>query len=550
MNCRTCAVIPTFNHSRALPEIVERLHAHGLAVFVVDDGSTEPARSAVAALAEREYVVLHRLDRNRGKGAAVIAGLRLAAARGFTHAVQIDADGQHNLDDLPHLLAESRANPDALVSGAPVFDATMPRSRRLGRWLTHVWVFVETLSFAISDSMCGFRVYPIEPTLRLAGDRRVGSRMDFDTEIMVRLFWRGVRPVMVPVNVTYPAGNTSNFRLLRDNVRISWMHTRLVFAMPFHLPAMLAQRRARGRSHWALLAERGSYLGLRFLALAYRLLGRSGCLLALSPIVFYFFVTDPQRRLWSRRFLARAYAARGEAVTPTLLDVYRHFMSFAAQAVDVFGAWIGALRPGAVVSDDPIELQRLAADPRGAVLVVSHLGNAELSRALLDERLRSRITVLVHTRHAENYNRVVREFRPEAASRVIEVTDIGPDTAVALKDRVERGEWIAIAGDRSPVLSRERIVKLPFLGKEAPFPQGPWILAFLLECPVYVLWCCREGHGWRLTLKPLVERIHLPRGSRQMALSDVARRYVTELEAICLKYPFQWFNFFDFWAES
>src|SRR5262249_41031442 len=151
---------------------------------------------------------------NQGKGGAVAAGLRHALARGFTHAVQVDADGQHDLSQLASLIEAALAQPDALVSGYPVFDATVPRARLISRWLTHVCVCVDTLSLQIRDSMCGFRVYPIAETLAVLDTETVGQRMDFDPEIMVRLFWRGVPVVQIPVSVSYPKGNASNFRVL------------------------------------------------------------------------------------------------------------------------------------------------------------------------------------------------------------------------------------------------------------------------------------------------------------------------------------------------
>jgi len=559
---RVCAVIPVFRHYQRLPAVIAALRAYDLPVIVVDDGNAEPARSAIQALAApADGVTVCRFDHNRGKGAAVIAGIRRAATDGFTHVLQVDADGQHDLTAVPAFLDQARTHPEALVTGAAVFDDSVPLGRRLGRWLTHVWVYVETLSFAVSDSMCGFRIYPLAVTLPLLAEEPIGGRMDFDTDVLVRLVWRGVQPVMLPVRVTYPAGNVSNFDMLRDNWRITCMHTRLVFAMVGRLPSVVAHRprpaaspaahrRLSEGSHWAQLAERGSYWGLRFLAAAYRLLGRRGCLVVLSPIVFYFYATDGARRRWSRIYLARAFAAAGMGRTPGAFDVYRHFHSFAARAVDVFAAWIGAVRPAAVAIDDPAAVQQLAADTRGAVLVVSHHGNAELSRAVLDQDVRRRITVLAHTRHAENYNRLLREFRPEAAARIIQVTEIGPETAVELKERVQRGEWIAIAGDRSPVLSHDRVVRIPFLGTPAPFPQGPWLLAFLLECPVYVLLCWRESKGWRLSLNRIAERVDLPRAERIEAMVRTGRGYVAQLEKACREHPFQWFNFFDFWAES
>jgi glycosyltransferase involved in cell wall biosynthesis len=240
---KVCAIVPSHDHWQAVGGVVARLRAAGLPVFVIDDGSNEPARSVLAGLQdEAGGVVVSRLARNQGKGGAVMEGFRLALAAGFTHAVQVDADGQHDLDALGGLLALSDRHSDALISGRPIYDGSVPLGRRLGRWLTHVWVWIETLSFRIGDSMCGFRVYPLAAVDRLLARDRLGRHMDFDPEIMVRLFWRGTPIVMLPIKVVYPTDNTSNFDLLRDNWRITKMHTRLVIAMLLHLPSILLHR--------------------------------------------------------------------------------------------------------------------------------------------------------------------------------------------------------------------------------------------------------------------------------------------------------------------
>jgi predicted LPLAT superfamily acyltransferase len=549
MTFTPCALLPSFNHWQALPGIVAEVRRLGLPVFIIDDGNSEPGASALAALAAPDAgVVVHRLDRNLGKGGAVMAGFRLATAAGFSHAVQIDADGQHDLAALPRLLAAAAQHPEAVVSGAPIYDSSIPTGRKIGRWITHIWVFIETLSFRLTDTMCGFRVYPLAAVTALLAEATLGQRMDFDTEIMVRLFWRGVAPVMVPVRVSYPPGNPSNFDLWRDNLRISRMHTLLVLTLLWRLPRILAHRPppTGPKPHWAQLFERGSLWGLRFSALVFRRLGRRGCLVMLAPVVLYFFMTGRAQRTASRDYLARVLGRR-----PGWFDGFRHFMDFAERALDNLAAWIGATPAGALDLAEAEALQRIAADPQGGLLVVSHHGNPELVRALVDNGLRERLSVLVHTRHAENYNRILSEFRPEAASRLIQVTEIGPDTAIHLKTCVERGEWVAIAADRIPVLSRGRVSRVPFLGAPAAFSHGPWLLAALLECPVYLLFCRRTGPGrWQVSLDRFADRIVLPRGNRDGALTACIERYAERLATECRKAPRQWYNFFDFWAEA
>jgi len=233
---RLCAVIPSYRHVTALPALSQALLQHCEAVIIVDDGNEEPAHAAIAALhAPERGVDVIRLDENGGKGAAMMAGFRAAIARGFSHALQIDADGQHDVADAPKFVAASRAAPKAMICGQAMYDASVPKSRKFGRYITHFWVWVETMSLDIADSMCGYRLYPLAPVGKIIGRTHIGARMDFDTEMAVHMHWRGVRVINLPTQVIYPPGNVSNFEMLADNVRISLMHTRLVLQAPFRV---------------------------------------------------------------------------------------------------------------------------------------------------------------------------------------------------------------------------------------------------------------------------------------------------------------------------
>ena len=233
---RLCALIPTYRHVKALPALTDALRPHCETVLIIDDGNDEPARGLIAALhAPERGVEVLRLDANAGKGAAMLAGFRAAIAGGFTHALQIVADGQHDVADAGRFVAAARAHPAALICGTPMYDASAPRARKIGRYVTHFWVWVETFSFDIVDSMCGFRVYPLAAVAHVMERASIGARMDFDTEIAVRLHWRGTPIVNLPTRVIYPPGNVSNFQMLEDNLRITWMHTRLVLQAPFRV---------------------------------------------------------------------------------------------------------------------------------------------------------------------------------------------------------------------------------------------------------------------------------------------------------------------------
>ena len=238
-----CAVIPVFDHEHAVGSMVAPLRQQGLTVFLVDDGSGPACAAALKRLADADANVhLLRLPQNQGKGAAVMAGLTAAAAAGFSHALQIDADGQHDPTDLPRFVAAADVDPQSLVCGRPVFDASIPRHRFYLRYLTHVMVWLNTLSFDIPDSMCGLRVYPLPVVLPILTAEPPGRRMDFDSEVLVRLHWHGVRMQWLPTRVCYPLDGISHFRLVRDNWLITRMHTRLFFGMLRRSPRLLARK--------------------------------------------------------------------------------------------------------------------------------------------------------------------------------------------------------------------------------------------------------------------------------------------------------------------
>jgi glycosyltransferase involved in cell wall biosynthesis len=237
-----CVVIPVFNHEHAIGNVVAGIREQGLPVLLVDDGCSAACLQVLQQLSTQSDVTLLRHATNRGKGAAVCTGLHAAHERRFTHALQIDADGQHTLADVRRFVEEARAFPDSVICGRPVFDASIPKSRYYGRYLTHALVWLETLSFDIIDSMCGFRIYPLVETLAMLERSGVGARMDFDTEILVRLHWREVPLRWLATAVRYPQDGVSHFRMFFDNARMTALHIRLTMGMLLRLPLLLARK--------------------------------------------------------------------------------------------------------------------------------------------------------------------------------------------------------------------------------------------------------------------------------------------------------------------
>ncbi len=236
---RPLVVIPVYDHEHAIGAMVDGVRAEGQTCLLVDDGSRPSCAVVLRQLAAHEGVHLLRLEVNQGKGGAMMAGFREAARLGASHVLQIDADGQHETAEIPRFLAASAAEPGAVILGTPCYDASVPKARLYGRYLTHVWIWVNTLSLSIRDSMCGFRVYPLAPVMALIDAETIGKRMDFDPEILVRLHWRGVPMRNLATPVHYPSDGVSHFDVWRDNLRISRLHARLFFGMLLRLPQLL-----------------------------------------------------------------------------------------------------------------------------------------------------------------------------------------------------------------------------------------------------------------------------------------------------------------------
>jgi glycosyltransferase involved in cell wall biosynthesis len=238
-----CFLIPIYDHGSTIRTLVRSLLQYDLPIYIVDDGSHEATQAELLAV-KKDFSGVHlsRLPVNRGKGAAVMHGMRHARADGMTHALQIDADGQHDTRDVPRFLTRGAARPEALLVGQPIFDASVPKARLYGRALTNFWVCIETLSLAIKDTQCGFRLYPLAAACALIDEVAFPRRMDFDIAIVVHLAWRGVPVENLPTRVAYPAGGVSHFDVLRDNLRISLIHTLLVFGMLLRLPRLLGRK--------------------------------------------------------------------------------------------------------------------------------------------------------------------------------------------------------------------------------------------------------------------------------------------------------------------
>ena len=234
-------LMPVYRHGKTAGLLAEKLSVFNLPVIMIDDGNDQETKERLEEWAAKIAVIdLVRLEKNSGKGGAVIRGLERAAELGLTHVLQIDADGQHDIKRAAFFLEEAAKYPQNMICGYPEFDRAAPKSRVQGRKISTFWAAVVTLSGALKDVLCGFRVYPVEKAVRIARNPFLDRRMGFDPEIMVRLYWNRVFPVFYPVKVSYPEDGISNFHSVKDNVRISLMFSRLFAGMFLRLPYLLA----------------------------------------------------------------------------------------------------------------------------------------------------------------------------------------------------------------------------------------------------------------------------------------------------------------------
>ena len=300
---------------------------------------------------------------------------------------------------------------------------------------------------------------------------------------------------------------------------------------------------------WSQRRERG---GIRLLALTfwlYRHLGRKLFGVVLLVVIFWYWVFSPSVRRHSRAYLARV-AEDGGLPPPTLWQTYQHLHAFGISLIDKMAAWQNSGVDGAIgeraLTLHGHEIVR-AHYGQGAIFMVSHFGNIELLHAIKSDH-HQKVTILVYQKHAEAFNAFLQKINPSAGVRLLSVADMGVQTAEVLQERLDAGEWLIIAADRVPVVSeRKRLVNL--LGQSAYFPEGAWHLAHLFGVPVFAVFCYRQGGSFELHAHPLADRFHLSRQNRDVALQDYMQRYADLLAHHIRRAPYQWFNFYDFWAK-
>ncbi len=305
--------------------------------------------------------------------------------------------------------------------------------------------------------------------------------------------------------------------------------------------------------HWATINEVSFVLGMRLLFWVYRLLGRWPFRLVLYPVLLWYVISQGAARRASAKYLQHiahttaAHTTPARSIDSSWRGILRHFAAFAETILDKMMLWGGLFPVADVQFFGLAPMLELIQRGQGAVLLCSHLGNLELCRVLSLQQAGLKLTVLVHTRHAPAFNRMLAQLDPRSQLDLLQVTEMTPATAMLLNEKVQQGGFIVIAADRVPVAARPRVAMARFLGQNAAFPVGPYVLAAILHCPLYCLFSMRHGQHSEVHFELLRERVTLPRKGRDAALAELAAAYAAKLEYFCLRTPLQWFNFYDFW---
>ncbi len=303
---------------------------------------------------------------------------------------------------------------------------------------------------------------------------------------------------------------------------------------------------------WRDVREKGSAWGMLFTAEVYRLLGRWAAEPVLWGIAAYFFLKDSRTRRISLQYLERAKKDNRNASRPGLLDVYRHYLSFARISLDRFDVWTNRLKEYTFHYHGEEHMIRLLAEKRGAVLLGAHIGNFDTLRAL-GKRRGGKVHILADRRNSKMFSEVLRRYCPQMEEGVFEYDTESIDVVFELKRAVERGEFVGLLGDRVAAASgrgSRRVSPVTFLGETALFPQAPFLFAAHLDCPVFLLFSLkRSNRVYDLYIEPFADRIELPEATRHEALARYATAFAARVEFYCRRAPLQWFNFYDFWGK-
>ena len=563
-------LVPFYNHPQNIKALIAALKTYELPVVVVDDGSDEASKQILAELERTEGILLLTRAQNGGKGIAMKDGFKFALECGFSHVLQIDADFQHDAALIGEFLRESEAHPQSIVCANPIYGDDAPKSRVHGRKITNFWVAINTLSLGIKDAMCGFRVYPLEQ-LKKAAAKSKTNRMEFDIEILVNAARQGVDMRWIDTYVRYEKGGVSHFKMVRDNALISLMHAKCFFSLPkfmldkiwrtcglnlsksanFKNGANDAQNLKKPQENseqnlWWKKQERGGAFFLRPSLFLVQILPEFALKLIVKIVVWFYYIFSKNERENIAEFRRNLSKFAGSQ-TLKGTSVFSHFEAFGGAICDKFRVWKGKIKDSEL---EIIDLGRIKSEligaKKGQILLTAHLGNVEICKALGARVDGFRMVILAYDKNSREFNEVLKRISQNDGSvRMMLVNELDVAAMLELKNIVESGEHIGIMGDRTP-LGGDKAARVKFLGKEASFNYGPYLIAGILGVKISSLWCQKIDGKFRIELVPLASAVKLGR-DKAAAAREYLQIYVRELENRCKQTPAQWFNFFDFW---
>lgn len=300
--------------------------------------------------------------------------------------------------------------------------------------------------------------------------------------------------------------------------------------------------------HWSGIKEAGTYNGFMFLLWVHKVFGRTIFGVVLYPVMVYFVLFRHIARRASLEFLQAHYRLKPEfwSKPPGYVDVFWHFIAFGQAVLDKLLAWTVNMSESEFKVVDREALSELLDDPRGQLIIGSHVGNLEYCRGFVQRYKNRTINILVYDQHAANFVKMMLRINAASRVHVYQVDQLDIPTMLMLKSKIEGGEWLFIAGDRIPLSGEKRTVPVNFMGKQAQMPIGPYMLAKTLQCPVKLMFSYRLGKQVLFDMVPFSEKVEIPRKGRDETLRVLAQNFASELEKQCLNAPMQWFNFYPY----
>ena len=536
--------MPVYRHAKFFASRIDRLLNFDLPIFFVDDGNSKSDSLLLKGLVVEGRVFSIKHEKNLGKGAALYSGLLEARARGYSHALQIDADCQHLIEDIPKFLAAAKESPESLILGYPIFDAEAPKARVYGRKLTTWMIYLQTLSFSAKDGLFGFRVYPIESTLNVYPKSVLSPRMGFDASVLVYHLWAGTNVVNIGTKVDYPENGLSNFRYVQDNIELIKLYSILLFKGFLRYPSLFRRKLTSSSLFWYRKRERGSAFALSLVSILYKLGGRGLLELLLRPVILYFYLFDPKARKSSKQYLERVRKSSAHSVSS-----FSHFYSFGLKIIDSIVSWAEGYPLEKISWQGKEEIFSLLEQRHGALVLSAHIGCLEVTRSMHKKREGLKIVPLMYLKNARIFRDFLKKINPQAEQSIIPIENFHAGAAIEISNRIEKGEFVSILADRLAAGTNQRTHQVQFLQEPCLLPEGPFACAVALGCPVFAFFSYRDSKTGNY--RAIWQRLNVERAKekkkRRLASENLAKEYAICMEKICREAPDQWFNFYDFW---